>query len=466
MLHRTDDGEHARTPPRDGFGPQDVLLTDLYELTMLSGYETSGLRDSAVFELFVRALPKSRRFLIAAGLEQGVEFLENLHFGRAELDYLAESGRFSATFVERLSKLRFTGDVDAVPEGTIVFENEPIVRVTAPLQEAQFVEARLMNLIHFQTVIASKAVRSVLAAPGKILVDFGLRRAQGFEAGLLAARAAYLVGFAGTATVLAGMRFGIPLYGTMAHSFIEAHDDELAAFRAFAAANPDDVFLLIDTYDTEEAAEKVVTLAREGFDVRGVRIDSGDLAEHARRVRRILDAGGLERSAIFVSGGLDEFALRDLVRAEVPIDGFGVGTRLDTSADAPFLDCAYKLEEYAGRPRRKRSEGKATWPGRKQVFRRRTRNGTMVVDTVAVEGDRIEGRPLLIPILRRGRRVASVESLETIRRRVAAGLASLPSYLRALEPGTSYPVLIAPSLRQLAKRVDESVVKLGQERAP
>jgi nicotinate phosphoribosyltransferase len=433
---------------------------------MLSAYDASGLRESAVFELFVRALPRSRRFLVAAGLEQAVDFLENLRFGRAELDYLEQSGRFSPGFVERLSELRFTGDVDAVPEGTIVFENEPLVRVMAPLREAQFVEARLMNLVHFETVIASKAVRSVLAAPGKILVDFGLRRAQGFEAGLLAARAAYLAGFAGTATVLADMHFGVPLYGTMAHSFVEAHDDELAAFRAFAQANPENTVLLIDTYDTEEAAKKVVALSREGFYVRGVRIDSGDLGEHARRVRRILDAGGLEHCTIFASGGLDEFALRDLMRAEAPIDGFGVGTHVDTSSDAPYLDCAYKLEEYAGRPRRKRSEGKATWPGRKQVFRRRTPKGMMIFDTVTLEGDRAaQGEPLLVPTLRGGHRIAPPESLETIRRRVASGLATLPAYLRPLEAGTPYPVRIAQPLRQLADQVDEMNDRSDVDRA-
>jgi nicotinate phosphoribosyltransferase len=342
--------------------------------------------------------------------------------------------------------------VDAVPEGTVVFENEPIVRVSAPLPQAQLVESRLMNLVHFETIIASKAARCVLAAPGKPLVDFGLRRAHGFEAALLAARASYVAGFAGTSTVLAGLRFGIPLYGTMAHSFVEAYDDELDAFRAFARAEPEGALLLIDTYDTEEAARKVVRLAREGVVVCGVRIDSGDLAEHARRVRTILDEGGLERCAIFASGGLDEVSLRDLAGA--PIDGFGIGSRLDTSADAPYLDCAYKLEEYAGRPRRKRSEGKATWPGTKQIYRA-SKDGVMTYDFVTAEGERPLGEPLLVPQMRGGRRVRSPESLDAIRARAASELARLPPHLRALETEPPYEVRIAPVLERMAAELDE-----------
>ncbi|HLV66491.1 MAG TPA: nicotinate phosphoribosyltransferase, partial [Polyangiaceae bacterium] len=301
-----------------------------------------------------------------------------------------------------------------------------------------------------------KAVRSVLAAPGKLLVDFGSRRAHGLEAGVLCARAAFLAGFAGTSNLLAGQRFGIPVYGTMAHSFVQAHDDEVAAFRLFTRANPNTV-LLIDTYDTERAAQDVVRLAREGIAIRGVRIDSGDLGAHAHAVRRILDAGGLERCTIFASGGIDEDALARLAASGAPIDGFGVGTRLDTSADAPYLDCAYKLQEYAGRARRKRSEGKATWPGRKQVFRKHAANGRMVEDVVTLVGDTQPGEPLLVPVMRGGRRLAEAEPLTVLRARVEAQIRSLPDELRALEaPPTPYPVRVSERLQALTAELDRT----------
>jgi nicotinate phosphoribosyltransferase len=341
-----------------------LLLTDLYELNMMQAYLEAGMTEPAVFEFFVRKLPDTRGFLMAAGLEQAVEFLENAHFTEAELDWLAESGRFSKDMLGYLARFRFTGAVDAMPEGTVFYPDEPILRVSAPLPEAQLVETRLINLLHFQTTIASKAARMVLAAPGKLLVDFGLRRAHGAEAGLLAARAAYLAGFAGTATTPALPLYGVPIYGTMAHSFVQAYDDETAAFEAFARSRPDNVVLLLDTYDTEAAARKVVALAprlrRQGIALRGVRLDSGDLAAHAGKVRRILDRGGLPEVVIFASGGIDETVLRRFADAQAPIDGYGIGTSLTTSSDAAALDCAYKLQEYAGRPRRKRSEGKAT----------------------------------------------------------------------------------------------------------
>jgi nicotinate phosphoribosyltransferase len=430
------------------------LLTDLYELTMLRGYLAAHMVETASFELYVRALPRTRGFLIAAGLEQALAFLEDLRFEEADLAELARSGGFDEPLLEKLRTLSFTGDVDAVPEGTIVFENEPILRVTAPIAEAQLVETRLINLVHFQTVVASKAARTVLVAAGRVLVDFGLRRAHGFEAGLYAARASYLAGFSGTSTVLAGTRFGIPLYGTMAHSFVEAHDDEMEAFRSFVRANPDNAVLLIDTYDTEEGARKVVALGEEGVRVRGVRIDSGDLAEHARRVRHILDLGGLRDCAIFASGGLDELAIQALMAARTPIDGFGVGTRLDTSADAPYLDCAYKLEEYAGRPRRKRSEGKATWPGRKQVYRQYDHEGRMAGDSVTLEGDHRAGEALLAPVMRRGRRLRPAEPLGVIRARVREQLERLPAHLHGLDVAPAYDVDISPALVALDAQLD------------
>jgi nicotinate phosphoribosyltransferase len=345
-----------------------------------------------------------------------------------------------------------------MPEGTVFFENEPIVRVTAPLPQAQLIESRLINLLHYQTLVATKAARVVLAAPGKLLIDFGMRRAHGAEAALLAARASYLAGFDGSSTVLAGQEFGIPVFGTMAHSFVQAHATEELSFEHFAASHPKNVTLLIDTYDTEAGARKVVhlapTLKSRGITIRAVRLDSGDLAAHAKSVRRILDAGGLAEVRIFSSGSLDEYVLRDLAAREAPIDGFGVGTHLDTSADAPYLDCAYKLQEYAGEARRKRSEGKATWPGRKQVYRRHDADGIMAGDLLTLESDPQDGTALVQPVMRAGRRLGSAETLAAIRARVARELARLPQALRGLASEPRYEVRLAPALQALAAEVD------------
>jgi nicotinate phosphoribosyltransferase len=434
------------------------LLTDLYQLNMLQAYLDHGQTDTAVFEFFVRRLPARRGFLMAAGLEQALDFLERLQFSNEEINWLRQNYRFTDRFLDYLARLRFTGDVDAMPEGTIFFANEPIIRVIAPLPEAQLVETRLINILHFQSVVASKAARMVLAAPGKQLVDFGLRRAHGAEAGLMAARASYLAGFAGTATVLARKDFGIPVFGTMAHSFIQAHDDETAAFSAFAQSRPDNLVLLIDTYDTEVAARKVVKLAprlkEAGIAVRGVRLDSGDLIVLSKSVRRILNDGGLQGVTIFASGGLDEDELVRMLDANAPIDGFGVGTSLTTSSDAPALDCAYKLQEYAGIARRKKSVGKATWPGRKQVWRSFGDDGRMNGDVLALQNDRQAGEPLLIPVMRHGRRLAAPPTLADIRQKAAHGLAQLPEPLRRLSDGTVFPVTVAPGLIALAEEVD------------
>ncbi|HEU0198944.1 MAG TPA: nicotinate phosphoribosyltransferase [Burkholderiaceae bacterium] len=424
----------------------------MYELTMLQGYHAAGMNDIAVFDFFARELPAERNFYLVAGLAQVVEYLADLHFTSEELAWLAGTGRFRPDFLQSLAALRFTGDVDAMPEGTVCFGHEPMLRITASLAQAQFIESRVMNLLHYQTLIASKAVRCVLAADGRTLVDFGLRRAHGAEAGVLSARASYLAGFTGTATALAGAAFGIPVFGTMAHSFIQAHDDEAQAFLAFARAQPDNVTLLIDTYDTEAAAHKVVALAArlraESIRIAGVRIDSGDLAAHARNVRAILDAGGLEHVTIFASGNLDEHRIAALLARGAPIDGFGVGTRMNVAADAPYLDCAYKLAEYAGIGRRKRSEGKATWPGRKQVFRRFDAGGHTAGDVLTLETDDCSGTPLLAPVMRAGRLVAPLPSLAQIRARVQAGVAALPEVLRGLGKAPTYPVTIAPALAE------------------
>ena len=442
----------ARTPHP---GPS-ALLTDLYQLTMLKAYWEHGMHETGVFEFFVRRLPANRNFMLAAGLTHALDYLENLRFESEEVEWLGSQPGFPAAFVDWLADLRFTGDVDAMPEGTVFFPDEPLLRITAPLPQAQLVETRLISLLNYASLIASKAVRFRLAAPKAQLVDFGLRRAHGSEAGLLAARAAYIAGFDGTATVLAGQRWGIPAFGTMAHSFIQSHDSETDAFVRFARSHPDNVVLLIDTYDTEAGASKVLEIApdlrAEGIEIKGVRLDSGDLATHARQVRRILDEGGCPDVRIFASGSLDEHDVARLAHA--PIDGFGVGAALTVSSDDPTLASVYKLQEYDGRPRRKRSEGKATWPGRKQVFRTCT-DGRLASDVVGLEDERLVGEALLAPVMGAGGRLRPDPPLQQVRAHVQASLALLPNELRALQPAST-PFRVEPStaVRRLAREVD------------
>lgn len=404
-----------------------LLMTDLYQLTMAQAYFECDMHAEAVFDLFVRCLPDNRRFLLAAGLEQVVEYLESFGFRQRELTYLSSLGLFSQRFLDHLSTVRFTGTVLAMAEGTPCFASEPIVRVSAPIIEAQLVESRLVNLLHLQTLVASKAVRLVLAAAGRELFDFGMRHAHGAEAALYGARAAYLAGFAGSATVLAGQCFGIPLAGTMAHSFVEAHDREEEAFRRFVATSAVPTTLLIDTYDSERAARKVVALARQRREaglprlISAVRIDSGDLAAQAVRVRAILEQGGADEVRIVLSGGLNEDRIRDIRRASAPADAFGVGTDLIVSEDAPSLDMAYKLAWYADRPRRKLSAGKATWPGRKQVYRRGDGRDCWREDCIALEGEGFSGGEALLQPVMRERRPACRHAA-----RSAAGPTILP----------------------------------------
>jgi nicotinate phosphoribosyltransferase len=460
--------------------PMSALLADLYQFTMLEAYLRERMDGLAVFELFVRRLPRERRFLVAAGLEQVVQLFEQLRFDEDELEWLARTPGLSAALVEQLRRWRFTGDLDAMPEGTVFFADEPVLRVTAPLPQAQLIESRLLNLLHFQTLIASKAARVVAAARGRLLVDFGMRRAHGAEAALLAARAAYLAGFAGTATVEAGQRFGIPVFGTMAHSFVQAHASERAAFVAFARARPERPTLLIDTYDTERGAALAIDVARElapeGIRLGAVRIDSGDLGAHACAVRALLDAAGLGDVSVFASGNLDDHRIEALLAAGAPIGGFGVGTALDTSADVPSLDAVYKLQSYAGQPRRKRSEGKATWPGAKQVWRefdaaasgsdaapglmRRDHLGLVAEAPPQAAAGQLP-RPLLQPVLRQGKRVADLPGLAGIRAHHAEQLRALPPALRSLELSEPnergeplYPVEVSAALRELARRLD------------
>lgn len=448
--------------------PASSLAIDLYQLTMAQAYHAAGMIDEAVFEFFIRKLPPCRNFLLTAGLEQAIDHLAGFRFTADDIDWLMRSRRFRPEFLDYLREVRFQGEVHAVAEGTVFFPDEPILRITAPLPIAQMVESRLINILHYQTLIASKAARIVLAGPEKTLIDFGFRRAHGAEAGLLAARASFIAGFAGTATVEAERAFGVPSFGTMAHSFVQAHRSEADAFRLFARTWPQDAVFLIDTYDTEEGARRVAALApelaRAGVRIKGVRLDSGNLVDLAFKVRKLLDAAGLTDVRIFASSSVDEYVIAEAQTADAPIDAYGIGTHLTTSSDAPYLDCAYKLQEYAGLPRRKRSTGKSTWPGRKQIYRRRDQRGAMIGDIVATEGERMPGEALVCPIVVGGERRAPCETLETIRRRAADNLTALPAALRGLRTSAPYPVEISRSLQRLAEEVDARVAAEAAER--
>jgi nicotinate phosphoribosyltransferase len=427
---------------------------------MLQGYVDEGMDETAVFEFFVRELPANRNFMVAAGLQQVLEYLEDFRFHDDELDFLRQQPFFSQSFVHSLRDMTFEGDVDALPEGTVFFADEPVLRVVAPLPQAQLVETRLINLLQFETMIASKAARMKRVMPDNMLVDFGLRRAHAGEAGLLAARAAYLAGFGATSTVLAGKEFGIPISGTMAHSFVQAHENEESAFEHFAQSQPDNAVLLIDTYDTLEAAHKVVEMAPRledaGTPVRAVRIDSGDLVALSKSVRSIFDEAGLTEIKILVSGSLDEYRLKELRDSGAPIDGFGIGTKLVTSHDSAYLECAYKLQEYAGSGRRKYSQGKATWPGRKQVFREVDDSGILRRDTLGVDGEGVSGTPLLVPVMREGRRVADLPSLDDSREYSARQIQMLPDSLKSIEQKHVFNPVISDGLQDLTDRVDRS----------
>ena len=442
------------------FADDLALLTDLYQLTMLRGYREEGMDGQAVFSLFVRRLPESRNFLLACGLDDALRYLEELRFSESALEYLSGRDEFDAAFVDWLRDFRFTGDVRAVREGTPLFANEPILEVSAPLPEAQLVETFLMNQIHLQTTLASKASRVVSAARGRAVVDFGLRRIHGADAGLKAARAFHIAGVAATSNVLAGKAYGVPVSGTMAHSYIQAHDSEMEAFRAFTRLYPDTV-LLVDTYDTLEGVRRVVELARElgeEFRVRAVRLDSGDLAELAFAARKILDGAGLEEVEIFASGGLDEHRIAEIVQRGAPVDGFGVGTGMGVSSDAPGLDIAYKLTEYKGRGRLKLSPEKPILPGPKQLFRREE-SGGFVGDVIAGSEESHPGRPLLEPVMGGGKRLPAAErSLDEAREHAAAELRSLPERVRALSRADPpYPVEVSEALNARREEVAANV---------
>ncbi|HSH27993.1 MAG TPA: nicotinate phosphoribosyltransferase, partial [Wenzhouxiangella sp.] len=413
----------------------------MYQLTMAQAYVAEGMLEPATFSLHYRNLPDNRNYVLSCGIEDVVDYLADLRFADDDLDYLRKTGHFSEDFLAWLADFEFTGEVHALPDGTPVFPHEPLVEVTAPAPEAQIVETWVINQMHAQSVLATKAARIVHAAAGRPVLDFGLRRIHGADNGLKAGKVFHIAGVAGTSNVLAGKVYGIPIAGTMAHSYIQAHDSEMQAFRDFVREFPETV-LLVDTFDTVEGVNKVVRLAEElgdDFAVTGIRIDSGDLAELARKARAILDAAGLDEIAIYASGGLDEFEIRAMLAEGAPVDGFGVGTAMGLSADAPDLDIAYKLVEYAGKGRMKLSSGKLILPGAKQIFRRHA-GGVAVGDTLARRDEDLDGTPLLEPFMAEGRRLRAADDPERSRKRAEQRLGELPeAVLAAQSADPAYP---------------------------
>jgi len=440
--------------------PENVgLLVDLYELTMADSYLRHGLNQQATFDLFIRAPVERRNFLVSAGLETILAYLEQIQFTDEAIAYLRSLKLFSEEFLDYLRTFRFTGEVWAIPEGEIFFPLEPLVEVTAPRIEAQIVETFLLNTLNFQVMIASKAARVVLAAQGRGVVDFSPRRDHGADAAMKAARASYIAGCIGTSNVLAGMQFGIPVYGTMAHSYVMSFSDELSAFRAFARDFPHNSILLIDTYDTLQGARHALIVAREmaeqGLQLRGVRIDSGDLVAQSRAVRQLFAEAGFPHIRIFLSGDLNEYKIADLLARGAEADAFGVGTEMGTSADAPSMGGVYKLVEDEMGYRVKLSTGKATLPGRKQVWRI-LRDGSFLQDVIALRDEPPppgEAYPLLVKVMENGRIVGPGEPLAAMRKRFEERLAMLPGELRSIDATSPYPVLQSPRLAALTEQM-------------
>jgi nicotinate phosphoribosyltransferase len=453
-------------PERDlslrGVDSVSALAIDLYQLTMAQAYLREGLLSPAVFSLHYRTLPPTRNYVLACGLDDALAYLESLRFGIADIDVLARLGGFRDDFLRWLESFRFSGSVWAMPEGTPVFPEEPLLEVEASLPEAQLVETVVMNQVHLQSVLAAKAARVVTAAAGRPVIDFGMRRAHGLDAAAKAVRAFYIAGVDATSNVAAGHRYGVPVTGTMAHSYVQAHDDEEDAFRELVALYPDTV-LLVDTYDTLDGVRRVIEVARSlgaDFRVRGIRLDSGDLGALARAARALLDAAGLSRVRIVASGGLDENEIASLLGQGAPIDSFGVGTSMGASSDAPTLDMAYKLTAYAGEGRLKLSPGKRVLPGRKQVFRR-DGGGLAEGDVLARADETVGGRPLLELVMAAGERTgAGRVSLAQAREHARAETARLPARIRSLKPARPpYPVAISAGLEALAAETAATVTR-------
>jgi nicotinate phosphoribosyltransferase len=443
------------------------LFTDLYELTMCASYFDNKKFEPATFDLFIRRLPENRSYFLFAGLEQALLFLKSVKFTEEHLSYLKKQG-FDRQFLDYLRNFKFTGDVWAAPEGTVAFPCEPLIRVTAPIIEAQLVETFLLNTVNLQTMIATKASRVVHAAKGKAIIEFGLRREHGVDAGMKVARCSYIAGCQGTSNVLAGLAYGIPVFGTMAHSFVMSYDKEIDAFRAFAKTFPNKSTLLIDTYDDIAGAEKAATVAKEleekGCRLGGVRLDSGDLMEISIKVRKLLDEKGLRYVSIFASGDLDEFRIAELLSNGAKIDAFGVGTRMGTSADKPYVDVIYKLCETMSEtgdysPIMKLSEGKATLPGRKQVFRFKDKNGNFEKDVIALADEKVKGEPLLVKVMENGEITYDLPSLDEIRATASENLSKLPEKYKKLMDAPTYPVELSQALEDLIKKLKRRLTK-------
>jgi len=443
------------------------LFTDFYELTMCASYFDNKKFEPATFDLFIRRLPENRSYFLFAGLEQVLLFLKNVKFTKEHLAYLKKQG-FTSQFLDYLRNFKFTGDVWAVPEGTVAFPCEPLIRVTAPIIEAQLVETFLLNTVNLQTTIATKASRVVNAAKGKAVIEFGLRREHGIDAGMKVARCSYIAGCQGTSNVLAGLSYDIPVFGTMAHSFVMSYEKEIDAFRAFAKTFPNKSTLLIDTYDDIAGAEKAATVAKElekkGCRLGGVRLDSGDLAEISKKVRKLLDDKALQYVRIFASGDLDEFRIAELLKNCAKIDAFGVGTKMGTSADKPYVDVIYKLCETMSEkgnfsPIMKLSEGKVTLPGRKQVYRFKDKNGNFAKDIIALADEKVKGEPLLVKVMEKGEIIYDFPSLDEIRATAAENLSKLPEKYKKLTGVPTYPVELSQDLETLIRKLKKKLTK-------
>jgi nicotinate phosphoribosyltransferase len=436
-----------------------ALFIDLYELTMAASYFDQKMFDSATFSLFVRKYPRNRSYFVSAGLEEVLHYLENLKFLDEDLDYLKQTGLFKPDFLSYLGKFRFTGDVCAIPEGRLFFVNEPVIEVTAPLIEAQIIETFLINAVNLQTMIATKASRCVQAAGPRKLVDFSLRRTQGTDAGMKGARASYIGGFTGTSNVLAGKVYGIPIFGTMAHSFVTSFEREIDAFQAFARSFPENVVLLVDTYDTlvgtEKAAEVGRAMAHEGKKLKGVRLDSGNMAKLSREVRKILDKNELKGATIFASGGFDEYKIQKVLSNGGKVDSFGVGTKMGVSSDAPYLDMAYKLVKYAGRPVLKLSPEKVTLASDKQVFRIKSSEGKLKKDIIGLRAEEYRGsEPLLKQAMARGKIMTKSLPLQEIQKTFLQEFLCLEDVYKSVKRGKKgYPVHLSPKLASLQSKM-------------
>ncbi len=448
--------------PDSSLGETFALLTDLYQLTMAACYFDQEMHEEATFSLFIRKYPPNRGYFVAAGLEEAVNYLSTLKFGEDDLAYLESTGLFQTRFLDFLKGVRFTGEMYAMPEGSIFFKDEPLLEVSAPIIEAQLAETFIINAVSLQTLIATKASRSIYAAQGRPVIDFSLRRTQGTDAGLKVARACYLAGFTGTSNVLAGKLYGIPIFGTMAHSYITSFKEEIEAFRVFAKNFPKTTTLLIDTYDNYAGAHKAAQVAREmearGERLRAVRLDSGDIAAISQKVRQILDEEGIDYARILASGGLDEYEIAQILAAGGKVDLFAVGTKMGVSADAPYFDIAYKLVKYAGRPIMKLSTGKVTLVDKKQVFRFFDDDGRMARDVIALREEAVAGgRPLLEKVMEHGRILKPLPDLKKSREYFASQFALLPPEYKALEKPAAYPVHLSPGLEHLQSQVEQEI---------